>query len=75
MALEALEEEMTADDIWGDVKVLKELADCTIRRRTARRRKWMSEETWGMIKKRRNARLRSEASRIDDREIELARAE
>jgi len=53
VALEALEEEeRNADDIWGDVKrVLKESADCTIRRRcSARRKKWMSEETWDMIK-------------------------
>jgi len=77
VALEALEEERNADDIWGDVKkVLKESADCTIRRRrTARRKKWKLEETWDMIKKRRDEKLRSEASRIDDREIELARAE
>ena len=34
----------------------------------------MSDETWDTIKKRREAKLRSEAGRVD-REVELARAE
>ena len=35
----------------------------------------MSDETWDTIKKRREAKLKSEAGRVDDREVELARAE
>ena len=63
--------------MWGDVKgVLKEAADCTIgRRRRITQKKWMYDETWEMIEKRKEARLRSEAGIVDDREVELARAE
>jgi len=35
----------------------------------------MSEETWGMIKKRGEAKLRSKMHFVDNQEIELARAE
>ena len=56
--------------------VLKESADCTTRRRCrARRKKWMSDETWHTIEKRRETKPSSEAGRVDDREVELARAE
>ena len=56
------DEERNVDEMWRDVKtVLKESADCTIRRCRARRKKWMSDETWDTIKKRREAKLRSEA--------------
>ena len=78
LVLEAVEdEERSVDEVWGDVrKALKETADCTIGRRSRlRRKKWMSDETWDMIKKRGEAKLRSEASRVDGREIELVRAE
>ncbi|KAK4299283.1 hypothetical protein Pmani_028425 [Petrolisthes manimaculis] len=63
--------------MWRNVKgALKEAADCTIRRRRrARRKKWMSEETWEVIEKRKEAKLRSEAGRADNYEVELARAE
>ena len=58
LALKVRDKERNVDEMWRDVKtVLKESADCTIRCR-ARRKKWMSDETWDTIKKRREAKLR-----------------
>ena len=60
--LEALEEgERSANEKSGDVdKVLHEATGCTIGRRRTRRKKWMSGETWDVIRKRAEAKLRSE---------------
>ena len=70
LALEVRDEERNVDEMWRDVKkVLKESADWTIRRCRARRKKWMSDETWDTIKKRREAKLRSEVGRVDDHEV------
>ena len=76
LALEVRDEKRNVDEMWRDVKtVLKESADFTIKKCRARRKKWMSNETWDTIKKRREAKLRSATGRVDDLEVELARAE
>lgn len=55
-------------------KALHEAAGCTIRRRLRLRKKmWMSEETWDMIKKRGEAKVRSEVHFVSDEDFELAR--
>ncbi|XP_066940938.1 uncharacterized protein [Macrobrachium rosenbergii] len=62
LVLETLEEEgRSVDEMSGDVnKALHEAAGCTIRRRLRLRKKiGMSQETWDMIKKRCEAKLRS----------------
>ena len=78
LVLETLqEEERCVNEMWRDVKdVLKETANCTIgRRRKVRRKKWMSDEVWEMIQRRKEAKLKSEVCRLDDHEVQLARAE
>ena len=71
------EKERSVEEMWRDVKrAVKDAADCTIRGRLrVRRKKWMSEETWEMIGKRKEAKLRSEAGGVGDWGVELARAE
>ena len=55
---------------------MHETTDCTIVRRSRqRRKKWMSEEAWDMIKRRGQAKLRSEMEFVNDQELQLARAE
>ena len=50
-------------------------AGCRIRRRVIlRRKKWISEEAWGLIRKRAEVKVRSERHNIDDQDAELARA-
>ena len=77
MVLETLEEEESGvEEMWNDVKEnLHKVAECTIKsgRREGRKR-WISDETWDVIQRRKNAKLKSETLR-DDREIEIARGE
>ena len=70
------EEERNGDEMSSDLnEVLHGAAGSTIRRRPRLRRKnWISEETWQMIKKRGEAKLRSEMHSADDHGIEMARA-
>ena len=78
MVLEVLEEEdRSTDEMAGDVsEVLHSAAACTLGgRQRLRRKKWMSEETWDVIKRRAKAKLRSEMNSLEVREMELARAE
>ena len=64
------------EEMFGDVKeVLHGAAFCTVRRRGRfRRKKWISEEAWHMIRRRVEAKVKSERDNIDDQDIELARA-
>ena len=74
-ALEMLEEEeMDVNEMWRNGKeVLHEAAKHTIgRRRRAKRKKWMSDETWSMVEKRREAKLKSELSNGVNRDVERA---
>ena len=66
--------ERNADEMDGYLsKVLPAAAGCTIgRKRRLRRKKWISEETWNVIRKRAEAKLRNEMYSIDDQGIELA---
>ena len=77
LVLEVLkEEEQNVNEMSGDLKkVLPGDAGCTIRRRVRlRRKKWISGETWGVIRERAEANVRSEGHNIDDQDTELARA-
>ena len=77
MVLETLEElEKGVDEIWNDVKeTLHEAAEQTIKSgRRERRKRWISDQTWEIMQRRKKAKLKSETLR-DDHEIEIARAE
>ena len=73
--LELLEEEqMDINEMWSNGKqVLHEAAKHTIvRRQRTRRKKWMSDETWSVVEKRREARLKSEMCNGVDRDVKRA---
>ncbi|XP_066958651.1 uncharacterized protein [Macrobrachium rosenbergii] len=74
LVVETLEEGgRSVDEMSGDVnKAFHEAAGCTIRRKLRTRKKmWMFEETWGMIKERGEAKLRSEVHFVSDEDFEL----
>ena len=73
--LETLEEEqIDVNEMWsGGKEVMVEAARQTIgRRHRATRKKWMSDETWCMVEKRREAKMKSELSNGVDREVKRA---
>ena len=70
------EEEQNVEESSGELKeVLHGAAGRTIRRRSRLRRKeWISKETWNVIRKRAETKVKSARHNICDRDIELARA-
>ena len=78
LVLDTLDEgESNVNEMSGNMnEVLHDAAGRTIRRRRRmRRKKWISEETWDVIRKRAKAKLKSEMSSPNSQEFELARAE
>ena len=62
---------------WREIEdTLQESANTTLGQgRRVRRKKWLSDETWDLIQKRKTAKLRFESSRNDNPNLTLLRAE
>lgn len=72
----AVERAECVNEMWSNIKeILQGAASSTTGRRRKVRRNWMSDETWNVIKKREEVKLRSDLCRDDNQDVGIARTE